>query len=110
MSSRRKKPQHPHNSSPDNPLVKARKTRALRAKLFHDMQHNVVTLQDVLARTPACARNAKIYDIVRHAHRMGDTGAVTVLRKAKVEPMKRVSRLTQTEKTAILKCMPPRAK
>jgi hypothetical protein len=52
----------------------------------------------------------RVYDVLRHAPHMGNTGAKKVLLTARVWPLDRLGQISQYDREEILRSLPPRAK
>jgi hypothetical protein len=52
----------------------------------------------------------RIYDVLRHAPHLGNTGAKKILVTSNVWPLTRLGELEDDERDEILRCLPPRAR
>lgn len=90
-------------------LKRAREMRRRRALAYVALQNNQITIVSVLEDTPRILRDVPIYELLRHAHKMGRTGSEKCLKKAKVWPLTRAGYLSEEERERIIAHLPPRA-
>lgn len=97
-------------SSAKRRLSTARKKRSQARHVFDAMRVHDVTLPDVLGDPPDALRKLRIYDVLRRAPKLGSAGADAVLRRSNVWPTKTLGSLSETERQALIRNLPPRAK
>lgn len=71
-----------------------------------------IELHDALASPgsfPGLSR-VRVYDVLRRAPHLGNTGAKKILLTTKVWPLDRLGEVSQFDRDEIIKCLPPRAK
>jgi hypothetical protein len=76
------------------------------------MRDKRIDLRDALASPgsfPGLSR-ARVYDVLRHAPHLGNTGAKKILLTCKVWPLDRLKDVSQYDREEIIKCLPPRTR
>jgi hypothetical protein len=87
----------------------------MRSRMGHDLnalRDARIDLRDALENPGSFLglSRVRIYDVLRRAPHLGNTGAKKILLTAKVWPLTRLGELEVIERYEILRCLPPRAR
>jgi hypothetical protein len=76
--------------------------RIARAQLRKDLAAGSVCIESVLADPPACARTAKVRDLLMSLQRFGPVRVARVLAKCRVSESKTLEGLSERQRAALL--------
>jgi hypothetical protein len=84
-------------------LQQANQVRSERARLKKDLATGTVGLVEILARPPACARTARVGDLLLALPKIGSVKAGRILARCRISDSKTVAGLTDRQRAELAK-------
>jgi hypothetical protein len=82
-------------------LQQANQVRSERARLKKDLATGTVGLVEILARPPACARTARVGDLLLALPKIGSVKAGRILARCRISDSKTVAGLTDRQRAEL---------
>jgi hypothetical protein len=82
-------------------LQQANQVRSERARLKKDLAMGTVGLVEILARPPACARTARVGDLLLALPKIGSVKAGRILARCRISDSKTVAGLTERQRAEL---------
>lgn len=82
-------------------LQQANQVRSERARLKRDLATGKVGLVEILAQPPACARTARVGDLLLAVPKIGSVKAGRILSRCRISDSKTVAGLTDRQRTEL---------
>src|SRR3990170_1116524 len=83
-------------------LRQANEIRSRRAALKKELASGRVRIADVLAQPPACAKTAKVRDLLLAVPKVGPARAARVLSRCRIAPAKTVAGMSERQRRELI--------
>jgi hypothetical protein len=83
-------------------LAKANEVRVARARLKRDLASGAITLTQVLRDPPACARTARLRELLLACPKFGPSKVERVLSRCRIAPAKTIAGLSERQRAELL--------
>ena len=90
-------------------LRQANEIRIGRAQLKRELAAGRVRIEEIVARPPACAKTAKVYDLLLALPKIGPVRAARSLTHCRIAPSKTVGGLIERQRDELIGLLGPRA-